>query len=60
MATWEVPADSVVLISGKIPNDSLYNELEGKVPELYKIGEARNPHGMGEANRDGHWVGRLL
>ena len=60
MATWEVPADTLVLITGKIPNDDLYNELEGKVPELYKIGEARNPHSMGEANRDGHWVGRLL
>jgi hypothetical protein len=60
MATWEIPADTVVLITGKIPNDELYNELEGKVPELYKIGEARNPHSMGEANRDGHWIGRLL
>jgi 2,4-dienoyl-CoA reductase-like NADH-dependent reductase (Old Yellow Enzyme family)/thioredoxin reductase len=60
MAMWEVPADTVVMITGKIPNDDLYNELEGKVPELYKIGEARNPLAMGEANRDGHWVGRLL
>jgi thioredoxin reductase len=60
MGTWEVPADTLVLITGKIPNDELYNELEGKVPEVYKIGEARNPHSMGEANRDGHWIGRLL
>jgi 2,4-dienoyl-CoA reductase (NADPH2) len=52
--------DTIVLITGKIPNDDLYNELEGKVPELYKIGEARNPHDMGDANRDGHWVGRLI
>jgi hypothetical protein len=52
--------DTIVLITGKIPNDGLYNELEGKVPELYKIGEARNPHDMGDANRDGHWVGRLI
>ena len=56
----EVPADSVVLITGKIPNDQLYYELEGKVKELYKIGDAKNPHSMGEANRDGHFVGRLL
>ena len=60
MATREIPADTVVLITGKIPNDQLYNELEGKVNELYKIGDARNPHAMGEANRDGHFVGRLL
>ncbi len=60
MAMREIEADTVVLITGKIPNDDLYNELEGKVGELYKVGEARNPHAMGEANRDGHFVGRLL
>jgi hypothetical protein len=60
MGTTEVEADTVILISGKTPNDGLYEELEGKVPELYKIGEARNPHSMGEANRDGHWIGRLI
>ncbi|UCG84346.1 MAG: FAD-dependent oxidoreductase [Dehalococcoidia bacterium] len=52
--------DTVVLTTGKIPNDQLYNELEGKVKELYKIGEARNPHDMGDANRDGHWIGRFI
>jgi len=60
MATREIEADTAVFITGKIPNDELYNELEGKVPELYKVGEARNPHDMGSANRDGHFVGRLL
>jgi len=38
----------------------LYNELQGKVKELYKIGDAKNPHNMGNANRDGHFVGRFL
>jgi thioredoxin reductase len=51
---------SVGLIAGKTPNDQLHLELEAKVKELYKIGEARNPHSMGEANRDGHFVGRLI
>ncbi|MEE8471381.1 MAG: FAD-dependent oxidoreductase, partial [Dehalococcoidia bacterium] len=61
MGMREIPdVDTVVLLSGKIPIDGLYNELEGKVKELYKIGDARNPHSMGEANRDGHFVGRLL
>ncbi|MBE0479432.1 MAG: FAD-dependent oxidoreductase [Dehalococcoidia bacterium] len=60
MATREVEADTFVLITGKIPNDELYAELQGKVKELYKIGEARNPHSMAEANRDGHWIGRLI
>jgi len=60
MEMTEIPADSLVTITGKIPNDQLYLELEGKIKELYKIGDARNPHSMGEANRDGHFVGRLL
>ncbi len=61
MATREITdVDTIVLITGKTPNDSLYKELHGKVKELYKIGDARNPHGMGEANRDGHFVGRLI
>ena len=61
METREITdVDTVVLMTGKIPNDRLYDELEGKVKELYKIGEARNPHDMGDANRDGHWIGRLV
>jgi hypothetical protein len=52
--------DTVVLIAGKSPIDHLYNELEGKVKELYKIGDARNPHDIGSANRDGHLVGRWI
>lgn len=60
MAMREIPADTLVVITGKNANDGLYKELQGKVGELYKVGDARNPHTMGEANRDGHFVGRLL
>jgi 2,4-dienoyl-CoA reductase (NADPH2) len=52
--------DTVVLIAGKNPVDNLYNELEGKIKELYKIGDAKNPHNMGSANRDGHFIGRWI
>ncbi len=52
--------DALIVITGKNPVDSLYNELQGKVKELYKIGDARNPYTMGSANRDGHWIGRLI
>jgi 2,4-dienoyl-CoA reductase-like NADH-dependent reductase (Old Yellow Enzyme family) len=52
--------DTVVLMTGKNPIDNLYTELEGKVKELYKIGDARNPHTMGSANRDGHLAGRWI
>jgi hypothetical protein len=61
MATREITdVDTVVLVTGKDSVDNLYNELEGKVTELYKVGEARNPHNMGSANRDGNFVGMLI
>jgi 2,4-dienoyl-CoA reductase-like NADH-dependent reductase (Old Yellow Enzyme family) len=61
METREIAdVDTFVFITGKTPIDHLYNELQGKVKELYKIGDAKNPHNMGSANRDGHFVGRFL
>ncbi|MBU1053176.1 MAG: FAD-dependent oxidoreductase [Proteobacteria bacterium] len=56
--------DTVVLITGKERNDSLYKALRGKVSELYIVGDSAFPHGslsgIGDAIRDGHRVGRLL
>ena len=61
MESYEIPdVDTFVFVTGKWPVDNLYNELEGKVKELYKVGDARNPLNMGTANRDGHFVGRLI
>jgi 2,4-dienoyl-CoA reductase (NADPH2) len=35
-----IPADSVMIVNKHKKNDKLYNELKGKVPELYLIGDA--------------------
>lgn len=56
--------DTVVLITGKQRNDSLYKALYGKIDELHQIGDCAFPHaslsGIGDAIRNGHQVGRIL
>lgn len=36
----EIPADSVVIAVGDKPNTTLYDELNGRVPELYNVGDS--------------------
>ncbi|WP_238725440.1 hypothetical protein [Diplocloster agilis] len=36
----EIPCDIIILAVGAVPNDKLYRELEGKVPELYNLGDS--------------------
>jgi 2,4-dienoyl-CoA reductase-like NADH-dependent reductase (Old Yellow Enzyme family) len=59
-----VDIDTVVLITGKRQKSVLYNELKGKVSEIYLAGDCASAHGslygIGDAIRDGHRVGRLL
>lgn len=55
-----IPADSVVLCVGYKPNDSLYEELRGKVPELYKIGDCVRPRMIGDAILEGWQVANQL
>jgi 2,4-dienoyl-CoA reductase (NADPH2) len=39
----EIPCDTVILAVGTKPNDGLYDELVGKVPEVCKIGDCAKP-----------------
>jgi len=49
-----IEADSVVPTSPLLPNAELMKGLEGKVPELYVIGDAKNPRMIVNAIRDGY------
>jgi 2,4-dienoyl-CoA reductase (NADPH2) len=42
-------ADSVVLNVGMVPDDAVARTLEGKVPSVFKIGDAVKPAGVTEA-----------
>jgi 2,4-dienoyl-CoA reductase-like NADH-dependent reductase (Old Yellow Enzyme family)/thioredoxin reductase len=53
-------ADSVVLAMGSKPNLGLMRALEGKVPELYAIGDAEKPSKVLKAIHDGYRIAREI
>jgi thioredoxin reductase len=48
--------DSIVLALGLTPNDEILKSLEGKVPEVYVIGDASKPREVMEALLEGEEV----
>jgi NADPH-dependent 2,4-dienoyl-CoA reductase/sulfur reductase-like enzyme len=53
-------ADTVVLSFGGKANDSLYHELDGRVPELRLVGDAVSPRRIHDALLDGTRAARAL
>jgi dimethylamine/trimethylamine dehydrogenase len=59
----ELPQDGVVLVTDRIPNDSLYYELKpaldtGKIESLRIIGDAEAPNIIAQAVFAGHLAAR--
>ena len=48
-----IEADTIVLAAGARPNDKLFLELKGKVPEVYCIGDAKEPRFIVDAVYEG-------
>ncbi len=55
-----IPADTVIIAVGYKANDCLYKALEGKVPEIYCIGNASEPRRILEATSEGYRTGLAL
>jgi len=55
-----VPADWIIMALGVKPDDSISRKLEGKVPELYGIGDSCQIGKIMEAAYDGARVARLI
>jgi hypothetical protein len=55
-----IPADTVVVAAGYTADDGLYKALEGKVPEIYCIGNSAKPRKILEANSEGYQTGLNL
>jgi 2,4-dienoyl-CoA reductase (NADPH2) len=55
-----LPADTVVLAVGAVPDNDIYTRLQEKVEQLYLIGDAVSPRKLTEAIREGFTVGRQL
>ncbi len=60
-ATWRSAAfDSVILSTGNEAEASLYFALQGRGPELHRIGDCLAPRRIDDAIVDGERVGRML
>jgi 2,4-dienoyl-CoA reductase (NADPH2) len=55
-----IQADTIVVAMPFKPNTELFNTLEGKVPEIYMIGDCRNPGLIVDAIADGSSIGRKI
>jgi 2,4-dienoyl-CoA reductase (NADPH2) len=55
-----VEADTVALITGLAPNVELFKTLEGKVPEIHRIGDCEQPGLIVHAIHAGSRVGRAI
>jgi len=55
-----IPADTIIIAVGYKANDHLYKSLEGKVPEIYCIGNSSEPRRILEATSEGYQTGLAL
>jgi 2,4-dienoyl-CoA reductase (NADPH2) len=55
-----IAADTVVLATGVSPQESVYDDLVGRVSELYLIGDAREPRRAFDAIQEGFEVGTTI
>jgi len=54
--THTVEADTVVLAAGSLTDSDLYESIEGKVPELYRIGDCVEPRDIKSAVTEGYFT----
>ncbi len=50
-------ADSVIVAAGSITENALFDSLQGKVQEIYLIGDAKEPGNLGSALRSAAEIG---
>jgi dimethylamine/trimethylamine dehydrogenase len=55
-----IPADTVIIISGRTPNDDLYHVLAERAVEVHRVGDCAGPVNIGKAFREGYEVAMTL
>ena len=55
-----IEADSVIIARGATPNSELFEALKNKVPEVYRIGDCKEPQSISEAIHEGFYVGNKI
>jgi thioredoxin reductase len=55
-----VAADAIVLAAGAVPDQKLYEDIKGKVPEVHCVGDCVEPRTIRDATGDGYRIGLQL
>lgn len=55
-----LPADSIVLAAGSVPENGLLQQLQGLAPEIFVVGDAKEPRKALEAIREGFEAGMKI
>jgi 2,4-dienoyl-CoA reductase (NADPH2) len=58
--TYFLEADTVVVATGTTSRNELYNKLQGRVPEVYAIGDAKEPRKALDAIHEAAAVARVI
>jgi thioredoxin reductase len=53
-------ADTISTALPLLPNTNLFNVLKGEIPEIYQIGDCREPNFIHDAIADGWHVARAI
>ena len=55
-----LPADTIIVSTGAICNQALYQQLSGKVAEIYRVGDCAEPQRMLEATAEGFLASQTI
>jgi len=55
-----IEADTIVVAVGATPDNKLVKSLEGRISEVYCIGDCKKPRNLGEAILEGAYVARRI
>lgn len=55
-----IPADTVIITTGVCADNALQPELAGKIPQLFLVGDAKEPRKLTEAIKEGFAAGQAL
>lgn len=56
----QLEADTVIISVGYKPNNSLYEQLKDKVPQLFNVGDSKTPDSIAAAVADGYYTALSL
>jgi dimethylamine/trimethylamine dehydrogenase len=54
------PCETLITVTGRLPDDSLYHALRGQIASLSRVGDCLTPSSIADAVYSGHRFARLL